>query len=92
MIFIFILDKIVPVPENAPGYSSKYFRKVQYVVFGLLSIASALTAMIVWYSNWLENNRIGISPMTSNSDTLFNGPCQHWEIVGDGYCDDVANI
>ena len=82
------------VPKDEPSKKSKSFRGVQYIGFSLLSIASALTVMIVWYSNSnrSESNMVGISPQKYLNESFFNSPCEHWEIVGDGYCDDVANI
>ena len=84
--------EIISAEENEPLKKDKCCYKIQYIIFSLLCIASALTAMIVWYSNWLEDNRLEMSPMSPINKTFLNGPCQHWEHVGDGYCDDEANI
>ena len=40
----------------------------------------------------VDNNQIGKSPLTPVTEIEnFNSSCQHWEFVGDGYCDDEAN-
>ena len=79
-------------PRKKPGKKSKSSNKVQYIVFSLLGIASALTVMMVWYSSREEKNNVGISLQMSLNETLFDSTCHYWEVVGDGYCDDVANI
>ena len=73
------------------SHSAKVFSKIQCLIFSLLCITCALTVMIIWYSNWLGGNQIGITPFIHETKIL-NSSCQYWDIVGDGYCDDEANI
>ena len=69
--------------------------KVQYAMYTLLSIVAAFIVMIIWYTAWLENKKITIeigneqSGIKANSN---NSGCPFWDITGDGFCDDEANI
>ena len=69
--------------------------KVQYAMYTLLSIVAAFIVMIIWYTAWLENKKITIEigneqpGIKANSN---NSGCPFWDITGDGFCDDEANI
>ena len=69
--------------------------KVQYAMYTLLSIVAAFIVMIIWYTAWLENKTITIEigneqpGIKANSN---NSGCPFWDITGDGFCDDEANI
>ena len=69
--------------------------KIQYAMYTLLSIVAAFIVMIIWYTAWLENKKITIEigneqpGIKANSN---NSGCPFWDITGDGFCDDEANI
>ena len=73
----------------------KMLCKVQYAMYSFLSIFCAFIVMIIWYTAWLENKKITIeigneqSGIKANSN---NSGCPFWDITGDGFCDDEANI
>ena len=48
--------------------------------------------MIIWYSVWLEENKTEIPEKKTENIILDSNDCQHWELVGDGYCDDKTNV
>ena len=56
-------------------------------------MASAFAVMIIWYTVWLKDNESPIDHVdTSVNASISDLSCQVWDIVGDGYCDDEANI
>ena len=73
----------------------KILAKVQYGMYSLLSIFCAFVVMIIWYTSWLEDktitNEIG-NEQTDIKVNANNSTCQVWDITGDGFCDDEANI
>ena len=68
-----------------------YLFKVCYVFFGL-TIGFVL-AFILWanQSNKRSEYEFAIPP-PSTLDTIDYTTCPVWSLVGDGYCDDEANI
>ena len=73
----------------------KILAKVQYGMYSFLSIFCAFVVMIIWYTSWLEDktitNEIG-NEQTDIKVNANNSTCQVWDITGDGFCDDEANI
>ena len=77
--------------QDAKGAKKSYLSKVCYVFFGL-TIAFVLV-FIFWtnQSNKRLESEFAIPP-PSTLDTEDNNTCPVWSLVGDGYCDDEANI
>ena len=73
----------------------KILAKVQYGMYSFLSIFCAFVVMIIWYTSWLEDktitNEIG-NEQTDIKVNANNSTCPVWDITGDGFCDDEANI
>ena len=64
----------------------KIWKVIQNVGFGFLCIICAFT---VWFKYQSDNKiQVAIANTTQNSNTS----CPFWDITGDGYCDDKANI
>ena len=73
----------------------RILRKVQYAMYTLLSIIAAFIVLIIWYTSWLEENTITneiANKQTESNANSNDSNCQFWHIVGDGFCDDEANI
>ena len=83
-------DKIIKAQKLRR--TDKILCKVQYATYSVLAIASAFVVMIIWYTTKEEVN----GPVTIQNGTnlmaISNKSCPFWEIAGDGYCDDEANI
>ena len=66
---------------------------LNYVMYIVISIGCAIAVMIIWYltrhQEIEEENQI--VNQDHNQTTDLN-TCPFWEIAGDGYCDDEANI
>ena len=80
--------------ENIEGNQDSrlaYLSKVCYVFFGL-TIGFVLV-FILWtnQSNKRSEYEFAIPP-PATLDTIDNTSCPVWSLVGDGYCDDEANI
>ena len=64
-------------------------------MYTLLSIIAAFIVMIIWYTSWLENKTITIEIGNFQTDIIAgsnSSGCPFWDITGDGFCDDEANI
>ena len=48
--------------------------------------------MLLWYDNRNETSPLTQGQRISSNETLFHGRCPYWDIAGDGYCNDEANI
>ena len=73
----------------------KMLCKVQYAMYSFLSIFYAFVVMIIWYTSWLENKTITIEIGNVQTDIIAgsnSSGCPFWDITGDGFCDDEANI
>ena len=73
----------------------KMLRKVQYSMYILLSIIAAFIVLIIWYTSWLEKQSMTIGIGYEEPDikaSSNNSVCPFWDITGDGFCDDEANI
>ena len=68
-------------------------RKIQYIVFSLVSVACAITVMLIWYSVWKSNNQTSTKNLETTIEPagIISGTCPVWELVGDGVCDYEAN-
>ena len=69
--------------------------KVQYAMYTLLSIIAAFIVLIIWYTSWLEKQSMTIGIGYEEPDikaSSNNSVCPFWDITGDGFCDDEANI
>ena len=71
---------------------------LQYVIYIVISIGCAIAVMVIWYSirhqedqEKEEESQSQVVNQDQNQTTDFSA-CPFWEIVGDGYCDDEANI
>ena len=73
---------------------SKVVCRIQYIGFSLISMGCAFAVMIIWYTVWLEKNKCleGTKSTTNTTDARSNNTCPVWDLTGDGYCDDDANI
>ena len=83
------------IKEQELRRKEKILCKVQYGMYILLSMFCAFTVMIIWYTSWLGENSITNEIDDKQSDinaNSNNSTCQFWHIVGDGFCDDEANI
>ena len=83
------------IKEQELRKKEKILCKVQYGMYILLSMFCAFTVMIIWYTSWLGENSITNEIDDKQSDinaNSNNSTCQFWHIVGDGFCDDEANI
>ena len=79
--------------DNVVELQGKISRRIQFIAFSLVSIAAAFAVMIIWYNAWLKENQIEEKQSkTTNQSSKSNTTCPFWEITGDGYCDDQANI
>ena len=80
--------------QDAKGAKKSYLSKVCYVFFGL-TIAFVLV-FIFWknQSNKRLESEFAIPPIPppSTLDAKDNNTCPVWSFVGDGYCDDEANV
>ena len=89
--------QITPRPsgrQRSVESNSKIWCRIQYITFSLISMISAFAVMIIWYSVWLKDNKgqssdVNVSHTNASISSLG---CPVWEVVGDGYCDDEANI
>ena len=73
----------------------RILRKVQYAMYTLLSIIAAFIVLIIWYTSWLEKQSMTIGIGYEEPDikaSSNNSGCPFWDITGDGFCDDEANI
>ena len=71
----------------------KIISRAQYFIYSLLGITGALVVMVVWYVSKLEDHPPILEPYpTETKASTSNQSCSVWEITGDGYCDDDANI
>ena len=83
------------IKEQELRKKEKILCKVQYGMYILLSMFCAFTVMIIWYTSWLGENSITNEIDDKQSDinaNSNNSTCQFWHIVGDGFCDNEANI
>ena len=83
------------IKEQELRRKDKILCKAQYVMYTLLSIVAALIVMIIWYTSWLENKTITVEIGNEQTDikaNTNNSNCQFWDITGDGFCDDEANV
>ena len=71
---------------------SKIACRVQYIGFSLISMGCAFAVMIIWYTVWLDKNKTPDATKSTKNATNANGTCPVWDLAGDGYCDDDANI
>ena len=83
------------IKEQELRRKDKMLCKIQYALYTLLSIVAAFIVMIIWYTSWLENKTITIEIGNFQSDIIAgsnSSGCPFWDITGDGFCDDEANI
>ena len=83
------------IKEQELRRKDKLLCKIQYALYTLLSIVAAFIVMIIWYTSWLENKTITIEIGNYQTDIIAgsnSSGCPFWDITGDGFCDDEANI
>ena len=98
-------DSILTIPRAPSGKSKKsessvgqlkrkVVCRIQYIGFSLISMGCAFAVMIIWYTVWLEKNKSleGTKSTTNTTNVKSNNTCPVWDLTGDGYCDDDANI
>ena len=68
--------------------------RLQYIGFSLISMVCAFTVMIIWYTVWSSKKKGPTDEVNGAVNDMINSnlSCQHWELAGDGYCDDEANV
>ena len=74
---------------------SEGWRKVQYIGYASMSIICPIFVMAVWLINRSDcnhNHFNGPSEVAKNETESTSNACPFWELTGDGYCDDEANI
>ena len=74
---------------------SKGWRKVHYIGYASMSIICPIFVMAVWLINRSDcnhNHFNGPSEVAKNETESTSNACPFWELTGDGYCDDEANI
>ena len=72
------------------SHKSKAWRKVQYIGYASTSIIFPMLVMIIWLNN--RNDSKGTSEVPKNKTVSTSNACPFWDLTGDGYCDDEANI
>ena len=95
-----ILDddwSILSLPEQettTPSRQSRIACRLQYIGFSLISMGCAFAVMIIWYTVWQSKNIDSTGEVNGADDDMAksNFSCQYWELAGDGYCDDEANV
>ena len=71
---------------------SKIACRLQYIGFSLISMGCAFAVMIIWYTVWLKENKDPTEEVKVDNSVKSNFSCQYWDLAGDGYCDDEANV
>ena len=68
--------------------------RLQYIGFSLISMVCAFTVMIIWYTVRSSKKKGPTDEVNGAVNDMINSnlSCQHWELAGDGYCDDEANV
>ena len=68
--------------------------RLQYIGFSLISMVCAFAVMIIWYTVWSSKNKGPTDKVNGSVNDMVNSnlSCPHWELAGDGYCDDEANV
>ena len=86
-------DQLDKAQKVALKRKEKILCRLQYVLFSLLSMVCAFTVMIIWYSVYQENKTMDIGAQNQTDlRVASDNACPVWEITGDGYCDDEANV
>ena len=67
--------------------------KIEYLVFSLVSLLSALGVFGFWYYNYTneKHNEACSNSTASTNQTYLNDTCQHIGLINDGVCHDEAN-
>ena len=68
--------------------TKSYLSRVCYAFLGL---TIAFVLVFIFWTNKRSNPEFAVPP-PSTLDTKDNNTCPVWSLVGDGYCDDEANI
>ena len=76
--------------QEKRSHKSKAWRKVQYIGYAFTSIIFPMLVMIIWLNN--RNDSKGTSEVPKNKTVSTSNACPFWDLTGDGYCDDEANI
>ena len=68
--------------------------RITYLCYILLSIGCATSVMSIWYFHSYKEGKV-LSEESERESTKSQSnftACPDWNIVGDGYCDDQANV
>ena len=80
--------------SSSEKFQGKMECRLQYIGFSLISMVCAFAVMIIWYTVWSSKNKGPTDEVNGAVNDMINSnlSCQHWELAGDGYCDDEANV
>ena len=70
----------------------KFWKKIEYIGFPLLSLFCAFIVMFIWLINGNDTNEAQTIEEAKNETESGSSLCPFWELTGDGYCDDETNI